>query len=139
MTTEDSQIRKTIMKPNSQKQSRVEIYRQIAKMTGLKRIQVESVFGALSSVISTHLHDEGSGVVSIPGLVKIRRVNRKRTKEREMLSPLTGTVVQIRSKPERSVLKLLPLKPLREMLGDATPLPTEAEQLADAEELAELD
>ena len=120
MVTKFSKKKSKKIGPITEKQSRVEVYRAIAEETGLKRVQVESVFQALGNLIQGHLNSDGSGEISIPGLVKIRRIMRKRTQPREMLSPLTGTVVQISSKPARTDVKLIPLKSLRDMLDIKT-------------------
>lgn len=102
-----------------EKQTRVDVYRQIAEEVGLRVVQVKQVFDALSGLIEGHLHEDGSGEVSIPGLVKVKRVKRKATQTRTMVSPLTGTSVEIPGKPPRPDVKLIALKSLRDMVSDS--------------------
>lgn len=98
-----------------ERQSRAEIFQHIAKETGIKRIDVEAVFDEMAKLIKSHLAKKGSGEIIIPKLgLKIRKVRRKATKQRTMISPLTGTEVVIPSKPARDDVKLVILKPLKE-------------------------
>lgn len=104
-------------RPISERQTRSEIYQEIAADTGLKRREVEAVFESLRHLASRHLVAGGSGIFSVPGLVKIRRIMKAETKKRIMLSPLTNTIVEVPPKPPRADVKLVPLKPLKDMLG----------------------
>ncbi|MAZ43587.1 MAG: DNA-binding protein [Legionellales bacterium] len=102
--------------PISERQTRSEVYQEIAADTGLKRREVEAVFESLRQLANRHLMDGGSGQFSVPGMVKIRRVMKAETKKRTMLSPLTNTIVEVPPKPPRPDVKLVPLKPLKDML-----------------------
>ena len=103
----------------TEKQSRVEILQSLSSMTGLKRIDVEAVFEAMLEIVSSHMRPEGSGEIIIPKLgIKVKRILRKPTKDRMMLSPLTGTEVSIEGKPSRNDVKLLALKPIKETLKE---------------------
>jgi len=96
------------------KQTRIEILRTIADNTGLPKVQVESVFSALSELLKSHLRKRGSGEFTIPMAgIKVRRVKKKATKARTMLSPLTGQEVVIQGKPTRLAVKVTALKPLK--------------------------
>ena len=106
------------IKPIKERQSRVEILQHISEQTQLKRVDVEAVFNEMSNLIKAHLSKKGSGEILLPKLgVKIKKVRRKPTKKRKMVSPLTGQEVIIPSKPARDDVKLIPLKPLREALS----------------------
>lgn len=45
--------------------------------------------------------------------IKVRRIKKKATKPRTMVSPLTGQEVVIAGKPSRLAVKLTALKPLK--------------------------
>ncbi len=97
------------------RQTRMEILQMISDKTGLKRVDVESVFSELSQLVKGHLKKRGSGEFMIPKLgLKIKRVRRKPTKKRVMISPLTGQEVVIPAKPARDDIKLIALKTLKE-------------------------
>ena len=100
-----------------EKQSRIEILKAISDSTGLKRVDVEAVFNEMKKIIAGHMKKQGSGEVMIPKLgVKLRRVRRKATKKRTMVSPLTGQEVIIPSKPARDDIKLIAMKALKEAI-----------------------
>jgi nucleoid DNA-binding protein len=99
------------------KQTRIEILQSLAEQTNLTRVQVESLFDALNKVIEGHMKKRGSGEFTIPKTgIKLRRVKKKATKARKMVSPLTGQEVTIAAKPARFSVKLSALKTLKEMI-----------------------
>lgn len=99
------------------KQTRIEIMQTLAEQTNLNRSQVESVFDALNKAISGHMKKRGSGEFTIPKTgIKIRRVKKKASKARRMVSPLTGQEVTIAAKPARFAVKLTALKALKELI-----------------------
>lgn len=96
------------------KQTRVEILRNLAEATGLSKVQVESIFTSLTDMIVSHMRKKGSGEFTIPMTgIKVRRVKKKATKARKMISPLTGQEVVIAGKPARHAIKISPLKVLK--------------------------
>lgn len=105
------------LKSIHKRMSRIEIIQNLAEKTGLKRVEVDSVFEHLSHLVKSHLQLSGSGEFLIPKLgVKIKRVRRKPTKTRTTVSPLTQSEVVIPSKPERWDIKVVLLKVLKESL-----------------------
>jgi nucleoid DNA-binding protein len=99
------------------KQTRIEILQTLSDKTGLKRVEVEAVFTEMAKLIKAHMRKQGSGEVMLPKLgLKIRKVRRKATKQRTMVSPLTGKEVVIPPKPARDDIKLIALKGLKESL-----------------------
>lgn len=122
MATKQNKIKTSLkggisQEPIKDRQTRVEILQYISEKTNLKRVEVEAVFTEMANLIKAHLTKKGSGEILLPKLgVKIRKVRRNRTKERKMVSPLTGQEVVIPSKPAREDIKLIALKPLKEAL-----------------------
>lgn len=105
------------VKAMKDKQTRVEILQHISDTTGLKRVEVEAVFTEMAKLVKAHMKKQGSGEIMIPKLgLKIRKVRRKPTKKRVMVSPLTGMEVTIPPKPARDDIKLIALKGLKESL-----------------------
>ncbi len=96
------------------KQTRIEILRSIAESTGLAKVQIESVFLALTTLVHAHMQKRGSGEFIMPMVgIKVRRVKKKATKPRKMTSPLTGQEALIPGKSARLAVKLTALKPLK--------------------------
>ncbi|MEY3182178.1 MAG: hypothetical protein RLZ35_163 [Pseudomonadota bacterium] len=100
-----------------EKQTRLDIFRAIATETGLRKSQVESVFKTTTQLIHSHLKKKGSGEFIIPMTgVKIKRIRKKPTKAREMVSPLTNQKVLVKAKPSRAAVKIIALQSLKSAL-----------------------
>ena len=94
-----------------------EIYSSIAAKTGLTRKQVGSVFDGLTGLIAQSLGKKGPGLFTLPGLLKIKVVQKPATKEREGVNPFTGEKMIFKAKPARKVAKALALKNLKAMVS----------------------
>lgn len=95
--------------------SKSEIYTSIAEQTELSRKQVAAVFAALSDQIGKSIGKRGTGQFTIPGLAKITVIRKPATKAREGKNPFTGEMVMFKAKPARNVVKVRPLKALKDM------------------------
>jgi nucleoid DNA-binding protein len=87
----------------------------IADDTGLSKKEVVAVFDSLSTIINGHIKKTGAGVCTIPGLMKIKTVRKPATRARKGTNPFTGEEMMFKAKPARNVVKILPLKNLKEM------------------------
>jgi nucleoid DNA-binding protein len=92
------------------------IYQELANATGLNKKQVAAFFDALTKFIENELGKKGPGVVTLPGLLKIKKVIKPATKARMGRNPKTGEPMEIAAKPKRTVVKALALKGLKEMV-----------------------
>jgi DNA-binding protein HU-beta len=88
-----------------------EIIAQVCKDTDLSRKQVNEVFDSLNGVIKKSLR--GAGVFTMPGLLKMKVVNKPATKEREGINPFTKEKVIFKAKPASKKVRVLPLKSLK--------------------------
>jgi nucleoid DNA-binding protein len=95
--------------------SKSEILGAIAENTGLARKQVNSVFAALSQQIESAVGKKGPGVFALPGLVKIKVIQKPATKARKGINPFTKEECIFKAKPARKVIKVRPLKALKDM------------------------
>jgi nucleoid DNA-binding protein len=92
-----------------------EIFAKIAESTELSRKQVASVFEALAEEIKGAVGKKGSGVFAVPGLMKITVVHKPATKARKGINPFTKMEQMFAAKPARKVIKVRPLKALKDM------------------------
>ena len=92
-----------------------EIYAHIAEETELSRKQIASVFDSLSGLIDKNLKPRGPGFFTVPGLMKIKVIKKPATKARKGINPFTGEETIFKAKPARKVVKVLPLKALKDM------------------------
>ena len=100
---------------SSKPMSKTEIMTALATTTGLTKKQVEMFFEALSEMIGKNLSASGPGQFAIPGLVKIKVIRKPATPERKGINPFTKQETVFKAKPARNVVKVQPLKALKEM------------------------
>jgi nucleoid DNA-binding protein len=92
-----------------------EILAGLAETTGLSRKDVASVFDALSELIKKNVGKKGPGMFVIPGLMRIMVIQKPATKAHTGINPFTKQEQMFKAKPARKVIKVRPLKALREM------------------------
>ena len=96
-----------------------ELYNIIAEHTELSRKQVASVFDALGKVMAVDLAKPGDGkpkIFVVPGMMKVQSVFKPATKARKGINPFTKEEQIFKAKPARNVVKVRPLKGLKEMV-----------------------
>ena len=93
-----------------------EIMASIADNTGLTRKEVSNVFEELANLIGRNLNQRGPGVFNLPGMMKVKVVRKAATKTRKGINPFTGEETVFKAKPARKVVKVLPLKGLKDMV-----------------------
>ena len=96
--------------------SKSAMFQSLAEATGLSRKQIATVFDELTNLIKRDVGKKGPGVFALPGLLKIKRVNKPATKARQGRNPATGEPMMIKAKPARTVVRAQPLKGLKEMV-----------------------
>ena len=92
-----------------------EILSNIAEATQLSRKQVASVFDALSGQIKAAVGKKGPGVFALPGLLKIMVIHKPDNRKRKGINPVTKQEQIFKAKPARKVIKVRPLKALKDM------------------------
>ena len=92
-----------------------EVVAIICKDTGLSRKQVAGVFDSLAGVIKKSL--KGSGLFTLPGLLKMKVVKKAATKAREGVNPFTGEKMMFKAKPASKKVRVMPLKSLKGMVN----------------------
>lgn len=93
------------------------LYAHIAECTNLSRKGISDVFAALGEVMESHLKKGGPGEFTVPGLMKCKVIRKPATKARKGINPFTGEEVTFKAKPARNVIKVRPLKALKEMVN----------------------
>ena len=74
-----------------------------------------AVFEALSGLIKTGVGNKGPGTFVVPGLMKIMVIQKPATKAHKGINPFTKEEVMFKAKPARKVIKVRPLKALKDM------------------------
>ena len=95
--------------------TRTALLNHLADSSGLTRKQVGGVLDDLKNVIEGHIKKGSAQIFTMPGLFKIK-VNRKpATRARKGINPFTGEEMMFKAKPARNVVKIQPLKALKDM------------------------
>lgn len=100
--------------PIKDKMSKTRMVRHIAEEAGLAQMHVESVLDALDEIMLRHLMPSGAGEFTLPGLLKIKVVERAATPQRTGRNPATGEAIEIAAKPAGKRLRLTALKRLKD-------------------------
>ena len=99
------------------KSNKTQILDTIAERAGLSRKQVASVLDSLTEVIETHVMKNAVGEFVLPGLLKISTVRKPAVKARKGINPFTKEEVTFKAKPASTVVKVRPLKKLKDMVA----------------------
>lgn len=105
-----SSLPKTLKTP----MSKTEVLNTVADATELSKKQVQSVMDELSNIIELHVKKRSVGQFTLPGLLKVQVVNKPATRARKGINPFTGEETVFKAKPARNVIKVRPLKKLKD-------------------------
>jgi len=95
--------------------TKTEIMGNIAEATQLSKKDVAAVFEGLAEEIRKALSKRGAGEFTVPGLCKIMVKHKPATKARKGINPFTKEEVMFKAKPASNVVKIRPLKRLKDM------------------------
>ena len=93
-----------------------EVHSAIAEKTGLTKKQVGEVFDAFYELIQSSLSAKGAGEFVVPGLMKLIRQEKPAQEGKYVRRPSDGEMVWSEPKPAQNVVKVRPLKGLKEMV-----------------------
>ena len=102
--------------PAAKAPTKSEILVNISGATELSRKQVASVFDALAGEIKNAMGKKGAGVFTVPGLMKITLRHKPAQKTRKGIDPFTKQEKMFKAKPASKVVKVRPLKNLKDMV-----------------------
>lgn len=102
-------------KPIKEPFTKSQLFAEIAERTELQKKSVVAVFDTLTDIINGHIRRNAAGVFTVPGLMKIKVVRKPATRARKGINPFTGEPTVFKAKPARNVVKVQPLKALKDM------------------------
>lgn len=108
-------VKKAVTTPIKKAHTKSEILNYIAERTELGKKDVAGVFEALGEIMHRHLCKRSVGEFTVPGLMKCRVQRKPATKARKGINPFTKEEMMFKAKPARNVVKVRPLKKLKEM------------------------
>jgi nucleoid DNA-binding protein len=102
--------------PKAKPATKSEIYASLSEKTNLSKKDIASVFEAMSELIAKDLGKKGPGIFVVPGLLKLKIVDKPATKARPGINPFTKEPTIIKAKPARKAVKAVLLKSLKELV-----------------------
>jgi nucleoid DNA-binding protein len=99
--------------PNK-RMTKSEFVTALAEKSGLNHQQASSALDVIGDIITQQLGKGGPGEVLIPGLLSLNVINRPATFEREGVNPFTKEPMTYKAKPACRVIKVRPLKALKD-------------------------
>ena len=98
--------------------SKSEVFANIAEATDLSKRDVAAVFDALQKEVKKSLGRNGAGQFTIPNLCKVMVQRKPAAKAKKGVpNPFRpGELMDVAAKPARNVVKVRPLKNLKEMV-----------------------
>jgi nucleoid DNA-binding protein len=86
----------------------------VAEKSGLNKKQAASALDTMNKVVAQQLGKKGPGAVLIPGLLRLNIVEKPATREHEGINPFTKESMTYKAKAARKVIKVRPLKALKD-------------------------
>lgn len=97
--------------------SKSQVMTYLADCTELTKKDIANTLDALGNLMKSHLKSRGGpGEFTIPGLLKCVVKRKPAVKARKGINPFTGEEMMFKAKPARNVVKIRPLKKLKEMV-----------------------
>ena len=88
----------------------------IAEHVGISKKEVAAVFETMGTMIAADLKKGNAGTFNVPGLMKVVVQRKPATKARKGINPFTKEPTVFKAKPARNVIKVRPLKALKDMV-----------------------
>ena len=100
--------------------NRTALYADLAESTGLSKKDVAKVIDELGNVISRHINKKGPGIFTLPGLLKIKTVDKPAQKAKKGVpNPFKpGELMDVAAKPASRKVKILPLKKVKDFAAN---------------------
>jgi nucleoid DNA-binding protein len=97
--------------------TKTQIVNNLAENTGLSKKEVNAVLDGLADLVERHVKKRAVGTFTLPGLLKVKTVKKPATKARKGVpNPFKpGELMDVPAKPAKTVVKVLPLKKLKDM------------------------
>jgi len=93
-----------------------EIYTILAENAGVSKKQVSVIFETLGEVLKKDLSKRGPGALNLAGMMKITVQRKPATKARRGINPFTKEPTTFKAKPARNVVKVRPMKALKDLV-----------------------
>ncbi len=94
-----------------------EILTILADHAGITKKQAATVFDTMGTMIQADLKKGAAGAFTVPGMMKVTVQRKPATKARKGINPFTKEEVMFKAKPARNVVKVRPMKGLKDLVA----------------------
>jgi len=94
--------------------SKAQFVTAVAEKSGLTKKQAQAALDAINAIVPRELGKNGPGEIILPGLLKLSVVNKPATRQHEGINPFTKVPMTYKAKAARRVVKIRPLKALKD-------------------------
>ena len=102
------------MKTPARPITKAELIARVAADSGADAKLVAGVLDSLAGAIREGL--KADGVFTLPGIAKLRVIDKPATPERAGVNPFTREPMTVKAKPAKNVVKVVPLKGLKALV-----------------------
>ena len=99
LTSAEFHQKGVIMEGSKKPMTKTEIITSLVEASELTKQQVISLLDAITGLIAKNLGDDGPGIFTMPGLMKLKVVHKPATEEREGINPFTKEPTVFKAKP----------------------------------------
>lgn len=96
--------------------SKSQFVASLAEQSGLDKKQAASALDTMNTMVAQQLGKHGPGEILIPGLLKLSIVEKPATPKHEGINPFTKEPMTFKAKAARKVIKVRPLKALKDAI-----------------------
>ena len=94
-----------------------EVLTALAEHSGVSKKEVAAIFDTMASMIAADLKKGNVGTFTVPGMMKVTVQRKPATKARKGINPFTGEATTFKAKPARNVVKVRPMKGLKDLVA----------------------
>ena len=100
----------------NKKMSKSQFVTTLAEKSGINKKQALTVLETINAMVAQQLGKQGPGEVLIPGLLKLNVIVKPATSQHEGVNPFTKEPMIYKAKAARKVIKVRPLKALKDAI-----------------------
>lgn len=88
----------------------------LSEKSGLSKKQAKAAIDSINAMVAQQLGQKGPGEIILPGLLKLSVVVKPATHQHEGINPFTKEPMTYKAKPARKVVRVRPLKALKDAI-----------------------
>ena len=88
----------------------------LSEKSGLSKKQAKAAIDSINAMVAQQLGQKGPGEIILPGLLKLSIVVKPATHQHEGINPFTKEPMTYKAKPARKVVRVRPLKALKDAI-----------------------